>query len=134
MSRKAKREPLTPELTPLIDVVFLLLIFFMVSSVFKKEELALLLALPKSEEGKSTKAKLESITIELSKDEIAFDGKSVSLDEAKEGLKAVTKKTLVNLRVDGEVQYQRLVSILDILQKYQLENVNLITEKGKLKN
>ena len=38
--KKRSRETLSPDLTPLIDVVFLLLIFFMVSTVFKKEELA----------------------------------------------------------------------------------------------
>jgi len=38
----------TPEITPLIDVVFLLLVFFMVSSVFKKEEPALQMKLPSS--------------------------------------------------------------------------------------
>ena len=32
---------LVPDLTPLIDVVFILLIFFIVSSVIKKEELVL---------------------------------------------------------------------------------------------
>jgi len=41
-----RREHIAPDLTPLIDVVFLILIFFMVSSTFKKEELALLLTLP----------------------------------------------------------------------------------------
>ena len=46
MARKAKRET-SRLLTPLIDVVFLLLIFFLVSSVFKKEEFALL-NLPKA--------------------------------------------------------------------------------------
>ena len=43
-----KREILTPDITPLIDVVFILLIFFIVSSVFKKDELALVLNLPTS--------------------------------------------------------------------------------------
>ena len=41
-----RREPLAPDITPLIDVVFILLIFFMVTSVFRKEEAALLLQLP----------------------------------------------------------------------------------------
>jgi biopolymer transport protein ExbD len=44
-----RREALVPDMTPLIDVVFILLIFFIVTSVFKKEELALLLNLPDSQ-------------------------------------------------------------------------------------
>lgn len=133
MARKAKRETLTPELTPLIDVVFLLLIFFMVSSVFKKEELALLLSLPKSEQGKSASSKSKSLLIELSGDEIAIDGKKLDVEELNENLKSVDKKTLINLRADGEVKYNRLVKVLDTLQKNKLENLSLITEKENKK-
>jgi len=130
MSRKNRREELSPDLTPLIDVVFMLLIFFMVSSVFKKEELALLLNLPKTEEGKSESAAKKTITIELTGEKIAYNGQASSMDELGENLKDADQKSLVNLRVDGEVKYNRLVKVLDILQKYKLENLSLITEKG----
>ncbi|MEX0797972.1 MAG: biopolymer transporter ExbD [Bacteriovoracaceae bacterium] len=129
MSRKSKREYLTPELTPLIDVVFLLLIFFMVSSVFKKEELALLLSLPKTQEGKTESAAKEDITIELTGNKIAYNGKDTSLEKLNEHLVDTSKKSLVNLRVDGNVKYERLVKVLDTLQKHKLENLSLITEK-----
>jgi biopolymer transport protein ExbD len=129
MARKNRREHLVPELTPLIDVVFLLLIFFMVSSVFKKEELALLLNLPKSEAGKSENAQKKFITIELASGSIAYEGAKLSLDDLKGKVAELEKKTLVNLRVDGEVKYDRLVNILDLLQKNKLENLSLITVK-----
>jgi len=130
--RRKKRDFLESELTPLIDVVFLLLIFFMVSSVFKKEELALLLNLPKAEQGKgSGEQKQKTITIELSKKDIAFNGQKISISELKEKAPGIEKKSLINLRVDGEVQYNRLVEILDLLQKNKLENLSLITIKDK---
>lgn len=129
MARKSRREYLTPELTPLIDVVFLLLIFFMVSSVFKKEELALLLNLPKTEEGKTRSDQKAVVTIELSKDTIAFEGKEYGLKELVEKVSPLDKKTLINLRVDGKVEYNRLVDVLDLLQKNKLENLSLITVK-----
>lgn len=129
MARKNRREHLVPELTPLIDVVFLLLIFFMVSSVFKKEELALLLNLPKSEAGKSDKVQKSFITIELASNSIAYEGTKTSLEELSTKINTVEKKTLINLRVDGEVKYDRLVEILDLLQKNKLENLSLITVK-----
>lgn len=129
MARKSRREALSFELTPLIDVVFLLLIFFMVSSVFKKEELALLLKLPKSEQGSGSKKIIKQITIELSAEGIAFNGKKTTVDELEKSLSSVAKDSIVNLRSDGEVRYKRLVKILDILQSYKLGNVSLITEK-----
>ena len=131
MSRKSRREFLTPELTPLIDIVFLLLIFFLVSSVFKKQELALLLNLPKSKQGEASESQIEKIAIELGKSKIAFNGKELDLDSLDTELQAAKAKTMVELRVDGGVDYSRLVEILDLLQKYKLENVSLITQKGK---
>ncbi|MBT4791538.1 MAG: biopolymer transporter ExbD [Halobacteriovoraceae bacterium] len=127
MARKSRREYLVPDLTPLIDVVFLLLIFFMVSSVFKKEELALLLNLPKTETGKTEKMQKSFVTLELSKATIAFENTKLSLENLSQKLEKLQKKTLINLRVDGEVKYDRLVKILDILQKNKLENLSLIT-------
>ncbi len=129
MARKNRREHLVSELTPLIDVVFLLLIFFMVSSVFKKEELALLLNLPKSETGKSNNVQKSFITIELADATIAYEGKKLTLSELTQKMEELEKKTLINLRVDGNVKYDRLVSILDLLQKNKLENLSLITVK-----
>ena len=131
MSRKSKREHLTPELTPLIDVVFLLLIFFMVSSVFKKDELALLLNLPKTESGKSEETQKKYITIELSTETIAYEGKKLSIDQLSEDIVSLAKETQINLRVDGTVQYERLVEVLDLLRKNQLSNLSLITVKKK---
>ncbi|MBL7664370.1 MAG: biopolymer transporter ExbD [Bacteriovoracaceae bacterium] len=132
MSRKSKREALSPELTPMIDIVFLLLIFFLVTSVFKKNELALLLNLPKSQQGESADAKEKLVSIELSDTDLAIDGTKISIEELPKKLAPIEKKSIINLRVDGSVKYQRLVTVLDALQKNKLENVSLITEKGKL--
>lgn len=119
------------DLTPLIDMVFLLLVFFMVTSVFKKDELALLLNLPKTSQGTGSEKKIEQLTIELSHEEVAVNGRKSSLEDLPATFQKTAKETLVNLRVDGEVQYQRLVRVLDMLQEHKLENVSLITDKEK---
>jgi biopolymer transport protein ExbD len=131
MARKNRREQLSMDLTPLIDMVFLLLIFFLVTSVFKKDELALLLKLPKTEQGQGSEKKVEQLTIELSNEEVAVNGEKSSMEDLPGTLKETTKETLVNLRVDGEVKYQRLVKVLDLLQTNKLENISLITDKDK---
>jgi biopolymer transport protein ExbD len=131
MAKKSRREAMTVELTPLIDVVFLLLIFFMVSSVFKKEELALLLKLPQSETGQGDNKEQKELTIELTGEKIALGGKEISLEELAKELEGKPAETLVNLRVDGGVVYTRLVKILDLLGQKKLENISLITEKDR---
>lgn len=129
MSRKNKRESLSFELTPLIDVVFLLLIFFMVSSVFKKDELALLLNLPTAKEGQGESKLNKQITIELNQDHIAFNGKKIEINQLTALLESEDRKKIVNLRSDGKVLYQRLVEVLDILGQQKFHNISLITEK-----
>lgn len=129
MARRNRRESLTMDLTPLIDVVFLLLVFFLVTSVFKKDELALLLKLPKTEQGAGSQKKIEQITIELSNEEVAIDGEKIEMEGLEANLEKAQKETLINLRVDGDVRYERLVKVLDLLQVKKLENISLITNK-----
>lgn len=126
-----RREPLTPDLTALIDVVFILLIFFMVSSVFKKEELALQLDLPTSDASK-LEVEIKQINIELSVDKIAFGGNKVDFRSLDNKLSKVTKKDKpIIVRIDKDVAYERVIKILNLLQKYSLNNIALVTNKTK---
>jgi biopolymer transport protein ExbD len=131
MSRRNRREPLTADLTPLIDMVFLLLIFFLVTSVFRKDELALLLKLPQATQGQGDQKKMDNLTIELSDSAVAINGKQATMEELPTWFKKTEAKTLVNLRVDGGVRYERLVKVLDLLREHKLDNISLITEKQK---
>ena len=131
MAKRQRRESIAMDLTPLIDIVFLLLIFFLVTSSFKKEQLALLVKLPKAEQGAGTDKKVEQLTIELSDNELAVNGKRTTMEQLPESFKTVKKEALVNLRIDGDVKYQRLVKVLDLLQLNKLENISLITDKEK---
>ena len=129
--KRRTRTVSAPEITPLIDVVFLLLIFFMVSTVFKRDELALLLNLPKSEHGETqSEPPLELITLELSPTDVALNGEKITLDALDEKLAVITnKETPVDIRIDKLVQYDRIVHLFDKLKKHQLSNVSLVTER-----
>jgi biopolymer transport protein ExbD len=129
MGRRNRREAIAMDLTPLIDMVFLLLVFFLVTSTFKKDELALLLKLPKTEQGAGSEKKFDQLTIELTNEDIAVNGKKSSMEELPATLQGAKKDSLINLRVDGDVKYQRLVKVLDLLQLNKLENISLITDK-----
>lgn len=130
MRRAAKREQIGFELTPLIDVVFLLLIFFLVTSTFKKDELALLLKLPKNSDGKAATAKeLKKVIIELKPESMAINGKTSSIEGLEAEIKTLTDKNIpFILRADQKVEYSRLVDVLGLLQKYEIGNLSLVTE------
>lgn len=126
---KRSRQEVNADITPLIDVVFLLLIFFMTSTVFKKTELALLLNLPKTESGESAASNSKALIIEVSKDKTAIDGKGLTMMDLENRLGSIKNKEMpIDLRVDKEVKYHRLVKILDLLKKFDLSNLSLITE------
>ena len=134
--RRRAREPATSDITSLIDVVFLLLIFFMVSTVFKKDELALLLNLPESSMGEDTQKQNKGLVIELGKKAIVVNGiKSTfeaiqavdgPLEKFKDKIK--DKNISVDLRIDKEVVYGRAIKLLDILKQKGLNNLNLVSE------
>ncbi len=131
MAKKRSRESLTPEITPLIDVVFLLLIFFMVATVFKTDELALLLNLPKVEKGLSNeKSEAKTQFLELSTTGIAINGKKLKMEELEVRLQGISnKETPMELRIDKDVKYDRVMMVLSKLKKYELTNLALITEE-----
>jgi biopolymer transport protein ExbD len=124
-----RREKLNTDLTPLIDVVFILLIFFIVTSVFKKDELALILDLPKST-AKEMQIEQREITIELSETKIAYKGKEIELNDLNLALKQISDKNKpIILRIDKNVKYEKVVKILDLLQEHRLNNLALITKE-----
>ncbi|MEA3499050.1 MAG: biopolymer transporter ExbD [Campylobacterota bacterium] len=125
---RKKRELLSPDITPLIDIVFILLIFFIVSSTFKKEELALSLNLPSSH-AKEVDIEMKQLSIELGSSSIAYLGKIITFEQLDIKLSNVIKKDKpVIVRIDQNVKYERVVKVLDILQKYSLNNLALVTQ------
>ncbi|UTJ07006.1 ExbD/TolR family protein [Arcobacter roscoffensis] len=129
-----RREPLGLDLTPIIDVVFILLLFFIVSSVFKKDELALILDLPNSN-AKELKVDEEQVFIELSSNKLAIKGIEVSFQSLEDNLKAIeNKQKAVLVRIDKKVEYQRVVKVLDLLQKHDLTNLALVTSQEEKKD
>ena len=126
-----KREILTPDITPLIDVVFILLIFFIVSSVFKKDELALVLNLPTSS-AQEIELKQKELIIELNSDKLAVYGKQITLELLEQEIAAIEdKEKNIIFRIDKEVKYEKIIEVLEVLQKHQLFNISLITDTKK---
>lgn len=124
-----RREKLSTDLTPLVDVIFILLIFFIVTSVFKKDELALILDLPSSN-AKESQIEQKEITIELSETKIAYKGKEIELDDLNLALRLIRNRNdAIILRIDKNVKYERVVKLLDLLQAHNLNNLALITNE-----
>lgn len=125
-----RRRPAEIDLTPLIDVVFIILIFFVLTSSFSKNERALDLSLPETEKAELVPNEEDKINVEIKNDQLAFNGEILSTDEFDSRLSAVISKEIpVHTRIDSDVVYSRIVEVLDILNKYNLGNIVLVTEQ-----
>ena len=129
MAKRTRR--IRPDMTPLIDCVFLLLVFFLVTSIFEQDESELKLILPETQT-ETKRDTPEGLYIELSETELAFNGQRGTPDELREKAAAVqNKKSPVAIKIDKGTTYERIAVILDILQVQKLYNIQVINDMEK---
>ena len=120
---KKKRRVLI-NITSLIDVMFLLLIFFMVTSTFLDQP-GMKLELPSAESAEV--ARVEKLVLYISSDdEVVFNDQPVALDDLEEtmrgALSEIEDRTLV-LNADKAVQHGTVIRVMDIAKKLGLERL-----------
>ncbi|MDY6285312.1 MAG: biopolymer transporter ExbD [Fibrobacter sp.] len=129
MARKKHRISL--DMTPLIDCVFLLLVFFLVTSVFKQDKSVLKLLLPETTSEVKQEVS-EGLFIELSEMEMAVNGEVVNLETLRaKGAAIQNKKAPVALKIDKKTPYERVAQVLDVLQMEKIYNIQFVNELKK---
>ena len=129
-NRKQKNRIRQISLTPLIDVVFLLLIFFMLSSTFLKFSKISVTAGPNGEGGATDKATI-SILRFGDNDVLLIDGRPIShskLIETLNGLKQSGKTKLVIKPRDG-ITVQHILGVLERSKRSTLKDIVLVREE-----
>jgi len=113
-------------LLPLVNIIFLLLIFFMIAGVIQKQK-----ELYEVELGTAV---IENYidsndrTIFIRKDgTIVFNGKGVSDNELKSYLRKIEEKEKLVIAADGKITSERLNKILLILTRENIERIVLLT-------
>lgn len=117
-------------LTPLIDIVFLLLVFFMLTAHFVEDEV-IEIALPQAESGSEISNTLTIISIDA-QGKIKLDQQTVSLDQLEQRLTSTLQQKSekwVTLRGDQNSKLQQTVTILDIARKAGASAVNIVTNQ-----
>lgn len=131
-----KKKP-TINITSLVDILFLLLIFFMVSSTFK-EQPGMKLELPESKSYEQTEIKDLVLQIEqdnqggaifaLNSRVIALDSLAVMLAEA---FPKIEEKVLT-IKADKNIQHGIVVSVMDLAKQSGFKKLVIATKiKGK---
>ncbi|MHC4103309.1 MAG: ExbD/TolR family protein [Planctomycetota bacterium] len=113
---RPQEEDFRPELTPLVDVVFQLVIFFMVSSVFMTYARQMNIEPPKST-GKPASEQVSRNTIEITQAEKIFlNGKELTLDALAGQLQAVSDTRAVVIRADKRLPYGLVMQVMEICE------------------
>ena len=129
LARRLKPQ-ISLDLTPLIDVVFQLVIFFMISTTFNTAP-GIELNLPESSTAVSVKVDQVRITF-VSEDEIYLNEDLHSLSSLEEELDNLApilrdQEKPVIVEGDSDAPYQLLIQILDMLRARDIAAANLIT-------
>lgn len=119
----------TLDLTPVVDIVFNLLIFFALSLNFAATSGGINLKLPTA--SSSDPIKSEEITINLTSDGgVYLNDKSSSLNEIRTRLHDTPdKSSLVIIRADGSVQHSRVVEAMDLVKSEGFSRLAIAVER-----
>ncbi len=106
------------ELTPIIDMVFLLLIFFLVATTYHQTEREMQIALPDAESAGPISVSLREIIVNVAADgRIIVSGREVSPDDLRRIVNEAVERNAdqkVTVRGDRASSYEAIVRVLDI--------------------
>ncbi len=116
-------------LTPMIDIVFLLIIFFMVGTRFSEIEQQYDVELPTAAPMEMLSQQPDPMILTVSRSgAMAVNGKPMSLEQVREELTAAKKAWAdqpVLIRGDGDGTYQAIIDVMNLCHSVQIRKFSL---------
>ncbi len=134
MRRRTIDEPDLPpriEIVPMIDVIFAILTFFIMSTLFLGRFEGLAVNLPKAQSAKPQKVIRATVTLDpqgglfLNKTPVAIE----SLSTAIRGLQQSGQDLTIVLNADGSVTHNRVVAVMDRVRQVEGAKLAIATQK-----
>ncbi len=114
---KEPTEGVSIELTPIIDMVFLLLIFFLVATTFHQTEREMQIALPAASSAGPISTSLREIVINVDRDgTVIVNGRRMDVEQLSQLVTDAVETNpdqKVTIRGDRETAYSNVVMVLD---------------------
>ena len=113
---------------PMIDIIFVILSFFIISSLYLVKLESIPLNLPNAETSKNELN--DPIVVSLDITGNIYINKNYSAKESFERdiSKLITNKNLVLIRADKDIKYGEVIYVLDILRKFKNLKIAVSTE------
>ena len=128
-----KKRALSVEITPLIDIVFLLVIFFVVTSKIETNQY-LTLDLPESESFASSISNDFQNIILLDTGKMIIDNQEFSMSELDQlfvGVNAAfSRSEVVVLSIESKAIHEWVIELMDGLQQLGFQNIQIKTYNG----
>src|ERR1700758_4992276 len=118
----------------LVDILTILLIFFVVSTTFKKDQPEVQINLPESKTATKTPAELEHAVVSVdANDEIKLDGKAIAVDDLESAVKNLpeTRRSTLALQADKKASFGTIVKVMDALKLAGVENSRALTNRNE---
>jgi len=131
--------PASFQLAPMIDIVFLLLIFFLVTYQITEQEKDTRVSVPSSTEGAESTRVANEIVVNVTKEgEITISGEPYTLNELRIKMKRIVEaseiantggadRQPVRIRCDADGNNQTLIEVMDEIQKAGIYNIGFAT-------
>lgn len=134
LKRSQEQEP-SIALTPLVDIVFLLIIFFLVSSTFETGEKELDIHLPATKGGVKTQRETKNHYFNiLPSGTVVFQGQTMGMDEIEAFLKEKASDSeghKFTVRADEKSPYGYFAKLMGLFNAYGFEKVAIQTVHDK---
>lgn len=118
------------DMTPMLDIVFIMLIFFIVTTSFVKEA-GVDINRPAASTGKKTDSK--SLVVAITKDGVVYiDGNPVDVETVRplvESLRAQDPESAVMVQADEASKTGSLIQVMDQIRAAGVTNISVATQK-----
>jgi biopolymer transport protein ExbD len=118
----------------LVDVLTILLIFFVVSTTFKRDQPEVQINLPDAKTATKTPAELEHTIVTVDQnDEIKLDGRAIGVDELENAVRDLpeTRKSSLALQADKKASFGTIIKVMDALKLAGVKNLPAFTRGEK---
>ena len=133
MRTRIEEEELNIDMSPLIDCVFLLLIFFLVATTLKKVDNELPLDLPEANNTLEVKQPVDFASIGIDVDGNFFlNGNPITISQLQSDLstsKETTPDKKYRLDIDKKAEFIKVMEVLDLMRFLDIQNAGINTKK-----
>jgi biopolymer transport protein ExbD len=118
----------------LVDILTILLIFFVVSTTFKKDQPEVQINLPESKTATKAPAELDHSIVSVDEtDLVKLDGRAVEVDQLESAVRNLgpTQKASLALQADKKASFGTIIKVMDALKLAGVRNLPAFTREEK---